>query len=98
MTFTQAMQALLDGHKVRCDEWDKFEYVFLNKHGVLENQREMETYISVFEMRLKWEIYQTPKDPREWTVWYHKDMNAFCTIDPGQTAEVWEKIIIREIL
>lgn len=57
MNTAEAMQALLDGKKIRCLGWDDSEYIYL-KDGVITCEKEL---ISLFESEYEYELYQEPK-------------------------------------
>ena len=98
MTFREAMQAMLDGKTVRRESWVEGG-VKLSEDGNLVGIKKCVPNLSISECGTEgWELYEEPKTPREWTFWYHEGMNAFSTVNPGDTPEKWQQIKVMEVL
>jgi len=61
MTTKEAIQAMLDGKKVRVCGWDTNFYVYISSDGYIRDNLE---HLYNFENTLGWEIYEEPK-PKE---------------------------------
>ena len=97
MNFIEAMKAMLDGKKVTSPEnFCDFEYIYMTKDGLILDEND--DPINIYADWMSWTNWQIAKQPRSWTLFYHAGMNAFSTQDPGDTAEVWEKITVKEVL
>ena len=65
MNYIEALQALVDGKKIRHKSWDKGEYAYIRECLILTNvgtTRTLSTNCLASITDDKWEIYQTEED------------------------------------
>lgn len=94
MTFREAMQAMLDGKKVRNTAWAKKCFVFFKGNKIIDELNDNFSFSGDQENE-EFEIF---KEERTWNLWYHEGMNAFSTVNPGDTPEKWQQIKVKEII
>ena len=59
MTFSEAMDALLEGNKIRQRYWRDEEYIMLNSRGdIIDNFGKVHNINSKTDLMLRWELYQ----------------------------------------
>ena len=63
MTDKEAMQALIDGKKVRSMKWERGEYVELDNNGQIINCEQVFTVLGSYGA--KWQIYESREDKME---------------------------------
>lgn len=95
MTTKEAIRAMLDGQKVRLQEWDKIEYVHIADDGHIRDEKER---LFAFTSANTYEIYKEPKPKETVTIekWLCKNINQgshfIFDVEKGETILYFEKV------
>ena len=90
MTYIEALQALMNGEKIRHKNWDKDEYVHLVKGAICTDYRGI-IELSICDLEDltedNWEIYQTEEEKliqagKRWEIW-----NTCCSTEGCENCE-----------
>lgn len=79
LTNREAMQALLDGKKIRRGHWDKGEY-FIFEEDCLYNHRNNKIVLDftfIYNSKELWELYEEPKKKK--TIKFYEYINSTAT-------------------
>lgn len=68
MNTREALQALLEGKKIRKGFWNKSDYIFLNHNAILTNTG-VATGFDPVPSICPWEIYKEPKEMKRFWLW-----------------------------
>lgn len=101
MTFREAMQAMLDGKKVRQPDWKKGFFIWLDGNYVTDQMNAI-YFLKLSDYESKdWEVCQEPNEPKEWFVWENEMTGNILVVHAGDERESWygwKKIKVREII
>lgn len=98
MNYIEALQALVEGKKIREKNWNKNRYLFLSQNGDICNAYGVTITVSINEkediLGNDWEIYQTEEerltaDGKRWKIYMCCDNCKSCLHCEGKQEELY---------
>lgn len=69
MTFSEALEAMKQGHKVRREHWDNYQYLLIDESYIINAENEYVNKIGKDSLlATDWEIYNKPKPEPEFEI------------------------------
>lgn len=98
MTFREAMQAMLDGKKVRESDWKKGHFIQIDPLNYISDHTNATYFLKTNDYAsIKWEIYEEPKGPLEISVWYNPKTGDIKPLFSPASKDGYKYITLREV-